>query len=176
MDGAQLRECRRARETLFTIRPFRTQSDIEFVISGQLELYKAEFGFDTPAWVAYVTDGVNELVRKFDPEKDCLLILEKGAAPAGSIAIAHDDSRTAKLRFFFIKSEYRGFGAGRRLVETAVGFCRKSGYARVYLWTFDQLDAARHLYGSAGFRITETRLNDAWSDTVLLEERWELEL
>ena len=44
MDGAQLRECRRARETLFTIRPFRTQSDIEFVISGQLELYKAEFG------------------------------------------------------------------------------------------------------------------------------------
>lgn len=176
MNDTPPRECPGERETLFTIRPFRTQSDIEFVISGQLELYKAEFGFDTPTWVAYVTDGVNELVRKFDPEKDCLLILEKGAAPAGSIAITHDDNKTAKLRFFFIKPEYRGFGAGRRLVETAVGFCRKSGYARVYLWTFDRLDTARHLYGSAGFRITETRFNDEWGDTVLLEERWELEL
>jgi GNAT superfamily N-acetyltransferase len=158
------------------IRPFESQSDIDFVISGQLELYKTEFGFGTPAWVAYVTDGVNELVRKFNPDKDCLLILEKGGAPAGSIAITHDDGETAKLRFFFIKPEARGFGAGRRLVETAVGFCRKSGYTRVYLWTFDQLDAARHLYGSAGFRITETQRNDAWGDTVLLEERWVLEL
>ncbi len=158
------------------IRPYMSQSDIDFVISGQLELYEAEFGFDTPAWVAYVTDGVNELVRRFDTEKDCLLILEKDGVPAGSIAITHDDIETAKLRFFFIKHGARGFGAGRRLVETVVGFCRKRGYKRVYLWTFDQLDAARHLYGGAGFRVTETQFNDAWGDTVLLEERWELEL
>lgn len=158
------------------IRPYMSQADIDFVISGQLELYKTEFGFDTLAWISYVNDGVNELMRKFHPAKDCLLILEKDSFPAGSVAITHDDEDTARLRFLFIKQEARGFGAGRRLVGTAVGFCRNSGYKRICLWTFDQLDAARHLYGSAGFRITETQRNETWSDTPLLEERWELEL
>lgn len=159
-----------------TIRNFSTEDDIDFVISGQLELYEAEFGFNTPAWVSYVTEGVIDMIRKFDPDKDCLLISEKSGEPSGSIAITHNDGDTAKLRFFFLKPESRGSGTGRRLTETAVNFCREKNYKRIYLWTFDKLDAARHLYSSAGFKVTETRLNDSWGDEVLLEERWDLEL
>jgi uncharacterized protein YbbK (DUF523 family)/GNAT superfamily N-acetyltransferase len=157
-----------------SVRDYRAKDDVDFVISGQLELYKAEFGFDTPAWAAYVTDGVHDLARRFDPERDCLLILEKNGVPGGSIAIVHENGMTAKLRFFFLKPELRGRGAGRKLFEAALDFCRRKKYKRVYLWTFDRLDAARHLYAGAGFRLTETQENDTWSSAVLLEERWEL--
>lgn len=160
----------------YIIRPYRSEDDVRFVISGQLELYETEFGFNTPAWIAYVTDGVHELVNQFDDRKDCLYILEYAGVPSGSVAIAHQDDGTAKLRFLFLKPETRGQGAGSALVEMAVDFCRRSSYKHIFLWTFSTLDAARHIYSSTGFRLTQTQTNDTWGSAVLLEERWDLDL
>jgi hypothetical protein len=50
----------------------------------------------------------------------------------------------------------------------------EKGYRRVFLWTFSTLAAARHLYASKGFRITETHENSGWGETIL-EERWDLD-
>lgn len=160
----------------YSIRPYRSEADVRFVIAGQLELYEKEFGFNTPAWIAYVTDGVNELVKQFDDRKDCLYILEKNGVPLGSVAITHQDDGTAKLRFLFLKPEARGYGAGGALVDMAVDFCRRNNYKHILLWTFNTLDAARHIYRSRGFNITDTQTNDTWSSSVLLEERWDLDL
>lgn len=166
----------RKKDANYSIRPFNSADDVQFVISSQLELYETEFGFNTPAWISYVTDGVHELTNNFDDEKDCLYILEKDGVPSGSIAIAHQNNDTGKLRFFFLKPEARGVGAGMRLVDLAVDFCRQVNYKRIFLWTFSTLDAARHIYGRKGFRITDTQTNDTWGNEVLLEERWDLDL
>ena len=156
------------------IRPLR-QEDIDFVISGQIWLYETEYGFTSDIWKGYVRDGVNKLVARFDEQKDCVLILEAGGAPAGCIAITHTGDDTAQLRFFFVESTARGLGAGRMLMDMAMEFCRDKKYKHVFLWTCDQLDAARYLYASHGFAITDTHKNDEWGAPVV-EERWDLEL
>ena len=46
----------------------------------------------------------------------------------------------------------------------AVTYCREQNFARVYLWTFAELEAARHLYSSFGFRKTEEEENDNWKE------------
>jgi len=69
----------------------------------------------------------------------------------------------------------RGQGAGHKLLDMAVDFCKEKRYERVFLWTFSTLLAARHLYESKGFHITETHVNNDWGETVL-EERWDLRL
>jgi len=51
----------------------------------------------------------------------------------------------------------RGQGAGHKLLDMAVDFCKEKRYERVFLWTFSTLLAARHLYESKGFHITETQ-------------------
>jgi GNAT superfamily N-acetyltransferase len=66
-------------------------------------------------------------------------------------------------------------GAGRRLIDRAIGFCRKAGYGNVFLWTFSTLDAARHLYEEGGFSITGSKVNNEWGGPIL-EEKWELDL
>ena len=152
-----------------TIRPFR-ETDVDFVISRQLALYESEYGFTSGTWKEYLTGGVRSLVNRFDPGLDCLFILEAGGIPAGCIAIAHADRAAAQLRFFFLEPDQRGQGAGRRLFDRAIGFCREKNYSRVFLWTFSTLAAARHLYETGGFRITETRMNTDWGEPVL-EER-----
>lgn len=160
--------------TPLTLRPF-TPQDIAYIISRQIDLYKAEYGLDSAVWQAYVADGVNGLVSRFDPHKDCIYILEAGGKPSGCIAITYIEDGVAQLRFFFVESTLRGLGAGNRLIDLAMDFCREKSYKHVFLWTFSKLEAARHLYGKKGFCITETHQNTEWGVAVL-EERWDLEL
>ena len=157
-----------------TIRPF-TASDVDFVISRQLALYKSEYGFTSEIWNAYLTEGVHNFVNHFDPGRDCMNILENEGVPVGCIAITHVDTATAQLRFFFIESEMRGRGGGHRLMNLAISFCREKKYERMFLWTFSTLMAARHLYERKGFLITDMHENTDWGEKIL-EERWDLKL
>jgi hypothetical protein len=45
-------------------------------------------------------------------------------------------------------------------------FCRRKGYPEVYLWTFEGLGAARHLYEKHGFVLVEEQPGDGWGMTV----------
>src|SRR5512145_451255 len=95
--------------TGITIRPFRG-TDIDFVISGQMALYAAEYGFTSDIWKAYLTGGVDDFVRQFDSRLDCMYIAEHDGVPCGCIAITHADDGEAQLRFYFMEKEFRGNG------------------------------------------------------------------
>ncbi|RPI40577.1 MAG: GNAT family N-acetyltransferase [Methanoregulaceae archaeon] len=104
-----------------------------------------------------------------------MYIAENDALPCGCIAITHTDDGTAQIRFYFIEQELRGRGAGHQLIDRAIDFCRDAKYGRIFLWTFSTLAAARHLYASRGFQMTDSHVNNDWGEPVL-EERWELAL
>lgn len=156
------------------IRPYQEQ-DISYVIDRQLSLYEAERQFTTEIWKNYLTQGVISLVEKFEPEKDCMFILECNGNPSGCIAITHTEDEIAQLRYFFLEPELRGLGAGTTLLNAALDFCREKKYSHVFLWTVSAQESARLLYKKAGFHITETSKNENWG-TPVLEEKWELSL
>lgn len=81
----------------------------------------------------------------------------------------------AHLRWFIVSDALRGRGAGHRLMDAAVDFCRRQRYPRIYLWTFAGLHAARHLYEQAGFALVEERRGSRWG-TEVTEQRFELQL
>lgn len=80
---------------------------------------------------------------------------------------------SAHLRWFITSDQTRGSGAGTALLNAALTFCRVQSYARVYLWTFVGLHAARHLYEKAGFRLTRQQRGTQWG-TEVNEQRFEL--
>jgi GNAT superfamily N-acetyltransferase len=100
------------------------------VISRQLALYRREHGFTSETWKAYLTDGVRHFVEQFDGRRDCMYILERDGVPSGCVAITHVDEATAQLRFFFLEPDARGIGAGHRLLDMAIDFCRDAGKAK----------------------------------------------
>ena len=91
----------------------------------------------------------------------------------GSIAIDGEDLGPGKahLRWFILSDRARGFGAGRRLLETALSFVDQQGRAETHLWTFAGLQAARHLYETHGFICVEERPGSQWG-TEVLEQRF----
>lgn len=158
---------------VITIRPFRP-SDIEYVISRHKTLYYAERHL-SGTFSAYVDRIVYEFAAKFNPQTDCLQILECNGVPAGSIAIAKAGADTAQLRFFMLEPEMRQRGYGNLLIEQALDFCRDKGYKSVFLLTITAQVIARHVYETHGFSRVWSRDKSEWGDGVI-EERWDLEL
>lgn len=160
----------------FRIRAFENSArDAAFITDQQLEIYEREYGFTSEQWKTYLTQGVDQMLKQFDQERDCIYLLEKDNALCGCIAIAHVTNDTAQLRFFFVDPRLRGFGAGDLLIEYALAFCKEKRYRNVFLWTCSHLASARHLYQKHGFQPTQTHPNDEWGAPVT-EERWELDL
>lgn len=113
----------------------------------------------------------------YDPARDGFWTVSADGRVEASIAIDGLEAaeRGAHLRWFIVSDALRGRGVGGRLLDAAVGFCRACAYPAVDLWTFAGLDAARHLYEKAGFRLAEERRGRQWG-TEVTEQRFELRL
>ena len=126
---------------------------------------------------AKVAAELSQFLLRIDPARDGFWTASRGGRIEGSIAIdgVHAKTEGAHLRWFIVAEALRGQGAGNRLMQEAVGFCRQHAYARVYLWTFRGLDPARHLYEKFGFRLVQEIEGEQWGKRVL-EQRYVLTL
>jgi GNAT superfamily N-acetyltransferase len=94
---------------------------------------------------------------------------------AGAVAIDGQmaDTEGARLRWFIVAPEFQNAGLGKKLISQAVEFCRKKKYPKVFLWTFEGLDAARRLYERENFRLREAHAVDQWGRHIK-EQKFEL--
>lgn len=135
---------------------------------------EAQFGL---AFESRVARELADFCERYDNDRDGLWLAVSEGAIEGSIAIdgSHAAADGAHLRWFICSDKARGTGIGSALLSSAAAFCRSRRYARVYLWTFAGLDAARHLYEKFGFRLAHQQRGAQWGVEVD-EQRFELEL
>ena len=82
-----------------------------------------------------------------------LWVAESGAALVGSVALKDLEPGHVELKTMRVTASARGLGVGRALLDHALAQARRDGARRVSLETgvAPVFDAARALYGSAGF-------------------------
>ena len=137
------------------------------IVEMHANYYAKTVGFGAP-FEAKVAAELAEFIRHYVPERDGLWLADDGDTVHGSIVIdgAHSEESGAHLRWFITSDAVRGTGMGSRLLGAAMDFCRASDYRRVYLWTFDELHVARHLYEKHGFTLTRTQRGSQWGKEV----------
>jgi GNAT superfamily N-acetyltransferase len=150
--------------------------DLGWTFHRQAVVYAEEFGYSR-VFESYVCRGLPAYLDQYDERRDRLWMAGADGRPVGFIAVHHADDHPgwAKLRWFLVEAEARGRGVGRRLLATALRFCRAAGYRGVFLWTVDDLHGARRLYEEAGFRLVEQTEGCPWKPGAH-EQRWDLEL
>lgn len=138
--------------------------------------YAENWGFGQ-FFEAKVATELSEFLSRFDGNRDGFWTTCLNGQVQGAIAIdgIKAESEGAHLRWFIMSSILRGRGFGRKLMENAVRFCRQNRYPRVYLWTFQGLDAARHLYESFGFCLVQEQKGAQWG-TKVIEQKFLLQL
>lgn len=81
-----------------------------------------------------------------------------------------DDEEGARLRWVILAPELHGQGLGRELMNRAMAFCDEAGFERVYLWTYEGLEAARQLYEKHGFTLVEDVTRQDWGPELTYQK------
>ncbi len=129
--------------------------------------YNRHWGFGL-YFEAKVATELSAFLERFDAKRDGIWLATQDGHIEGSVVIdgIHAENEGAHLRWFIVSDALRGKGVGRKLINRAVDFCRNRSYERVYLWTFEGLGAARHLYEDEGFKLIGQKSGDQWGAKV----------
>lgn len=138
--------------------------------------YSAAAGFGV-FFEAKVAREAADFCERYEAGRDGLWLAILDGRIEGSIAIdgTQADTDGAHLRWFITSERVRGTGVGGRLLHEAVLFTEMRGYSKTYLWTFEGLSAARHLYEKAGFQLVQQQAGAQWG-TLVNEQRFERHL
>jgi GNAT superfamily N-acetyltransferase len=136
--------------------------------------YHVHWGFDV-SFETQVGRELSEFIANFDDARDGLWVATENGKFAGAVAIDGQmaDTQGARLRWFIVAPDFQNAGLGNELISQAVEFCRKKRYPKVFLWTFEGLDAARRLYERENFRLSQAHDVDRWGQRIK-EQKFEL--
>jgi DNA-binding MarR family transcriptional regulator/N-acetylglutamate synthase-like GNAT family acetyltransferase len=157
----------------YLLRPHQP-GDMGWVVHRQGVLYAQEYGYDE-RFEALAAEIVAKFIQHYDAKRERCWIAEKDGEVVGSVFLVAKSKTIAKLRLLYVEPCARGLGIGSRLVAECVRFARQAGYKKIVLWTQSELDAARHIYKRAGFRVVEKKPHHSFSKD-LVAETWELSL
>lgn len=137
------------------------------VVQLHAAFYSRANGFGVE-FEAKVARELGDFCKAYTTGRDGLWLAVDAKEIRGSIAIDGSQGATdgAHLRWFITSQALQGHGAGRQLLAKALEFVDVKGYGRTYLWTFDGLHAARHLYESHGFRLVHESPGSQWGTEV----------
>jgi ribosomal protein S18 acetylase RimI-like enzyme len=116
----------------------------------------------------------------YAPPRGGLWLAGEADAPIGCVALrplahAADGDRAAdaaaELKRLYVAPAARGSGLGRQLAQIAIDHARCAGYRVVKLDTLAQMDAARALYASLGFRPCAAYYHNPLGGTLYMELR-----
>jgi DNA-binding MarR family transcriptional regulator/GNAT superfamily N-acetyltransferase len=148
--------------------------DMGWVMFRHGILYEKEYGWGE-RFEALVGEIVVNYIKDLDTERERCWIAEIDGERVGSVFLVKDTATAAKLRLLLVEPAARGHGVGKLLVSECIDFARKAGYRKLTLWTNSVLDAARHIYESAGFELVKEEKHSRFGHS-LTGQYWSLNL
>jgi DNA-binding MarR family transcriptional regulator/GNAT superfamily N-acetyltransferase len=103
--------------------------DFGWIVQRHAELYAAEYGWVAP-FEGVCAQIVADFVNTFDAKRERCWIAEIDGEKIGSIMLAKDSDKVARIRLLLVDPKARGRGLGALLTDECIRFARRAGYKR----------------------------------------------
>ena len=117
-----------------------------------LSILTNEYPFDRKA---YSDSDLNNIAESYSGPRDTFFVLDNNDDIVGTIGIKEDSQSYALIRRFFIRSDFRGKGYGKKLMDEAVGYCKSKDYKHVIFRGTNRMTQALELCRKKGFKEQE---------------------
>lgn len=146
----------------------RLISDVTYLHAS---FYAKNYGFGA-VFERKVATEMSEFIGRIDRPNNKTISAYIGDQLLGSVSLDGEDleDSSAHLRWFIVSPSAQGLGVGKRLLNRATAFVDERGFQKTRLWTFQGLDAARHLYEMAGFELAKEQQGAQWGAKVIEQE------
>jgi putative acetyltransferase len=128
---------------------FEDNRELAIIVRNSL----AEFGANKPGTV-YYDDTTDHLYELFQEPGSMYYVAEQDGTIFGGAGIFPSEGLpegTCELVKMYLKSEVRGQGLGRLLIDQCLQFAKGFGYIQVYIETMPELKKAVSVYEKYGF-------------------------
>lgn len=156
------------------IRHYLKPGDLGLVLWLHGDLYNKEYQYGL-SFESYVAAGLHEFYSNYQEDADRVWVCEYNDKVVGFMLLMHRENRTAQLRYFILKPEFRGIGLGKRMMKQFMDFLKEKNYQAAYLWTTHELPAAASLYKRHGFKLTQEKESITFGKPVI-EQRYDWRL
>lgn len=153
------------------VRQGYTSGVIASVTQLHASFYAKNYGFGR-VFERKVATEMSEFMSRIDSPTNTTFSAYHGDALLGSVSLDGDDlgNGTCHLRWFIVSPAAQGMGIGRLLLNKATAFADQNAFDQTRLWTFQGLDAARHLYEKHGFVLVHETPGAQWGTEVIEQE------
>lgn len=145
--------------------------DIGWLISMHGKLYAEQFGLDSD----FESDIARKVIAFLENQNpfNALWIATVNNEPVGSIAVSMRPDQTAFINFLLVRTEYRGHGIARTLMDKVISHCSDHHVDLLCLETYSCLTSARKLYEQYGFSISNRNIAVKKYSQSFDQEFWE---
>ncbi|HEY8225232.1 MAG TPA: GNAT family N-acetyltransferase [Pyrinomonadaceae bacterium] len=151
----------------FSLRQAQNQEDIE-AAHTLFEEYAASLGISL--CFQNFDEELANLPGDYAPPSGRLLLAYVDEELAGCIALRKLSNEICEMKRLYIRTEFRGKGLGRKMVEAILREAKEIGYSRMRLDTLPgRMDEAINLYRSIGFKGITPYYNNPSPDTLYME-------
>ncbi|MFC5695218.1 GNAT family N-acetyltransferase [Pseudomonas sp. GCM10022186] len=148
--------------------------DIGWLISTHGRLYAEQFEFDSN----FEKDIAKKVIAFLETQNplNMLWVATIDNEAIGSIAVSLKTDQTAFINFLLVKTEYRGCGVAKKLMNKVISHCKDHDIGLLCLETYSCLKSARELYKKYDFTLSTKNVDVKKYSQSFDQEFWEKRL